>query len=100
MSLKTKQNGYQILADVTGDKRFFCHDGCISRNLSELSDCFARMTQDIYNYHVTGQKNDFSNWINDVLGDTKLAADLMNLVSPSEAARVTRARILLLRRSA
>ncbi len=97
MAVRTKQDAYQILADVTGDKQFFCYDGCVAKNLIELSDSFSGMTQDVFKHHVTDEKNDFSKWASDVLGDPKLANDLLHVVSPAEAERVTRARIRWLR---
>lgn len=97
MAVRTKQDAYQILADVTGDKRFFCYDGRVAKNLTELTDCFSVMTRDVFKHHVTDEKNDFSRWVNGVLGDAKLANDLLHVVRPDEAERITRARIHWLR---
>lgn len=97
MAVRTKQDASKALANVADDKRFFCRGGFISKNLTELSDCFSRMTQDVFDHHVTNEKNDFSKWVNDVLGDTKLANDLLCVASPAEAERVTKARIRWLR---
>jgi hypothetical protein len=98
MAVKTKQDATKILMNATGDKRFFCQDGLIRRNLAGFSDCFSRMTQGVFIHHVTGEKNDFSRWVNDVLGDTRRANELWHVASPADAEKVTRARTLELRR--
>jgi hypothetical protein len=98
MTVKNRRDATEVFKDVTGDKRFFCRDGCISKNLAELSDCFSRMTQDVFDHHVTNEKIDFSKWVNEVLGDTKLANDLLHVKSPAEAEKVTKARVFWLRK--
>ena len=98
MVVKTKRNAAMVLADADGDKRFFCQDGCISKNLTELVDCLSHMTEEVFRYHVTSEKNDFSNWVRDVLGDVTLAIQLNSASSPSEAGRMVTERINRLKR--
>jgi len=98
MAVRTKLDASRVLANVADDKRFFCRDGCVSKNLTELMNCFSHMTKDIFNHHVTSEKNDFSLWIRDVLGDDKLANDLTGLREPVDAAKVIRERITWLRK--
>lgn len=98
MAIRTKQDAARVLADVAGDKRFFCQDGCTSKNLVELTDCLTRMREDTFHHHVTSWKNDFSNWVRDVFGDDKLASDLTKVTSPLEAAKVVKERIAWLQK--
>ena len=93
MAVRTKQDAIRVLSDAGGDKCFFCHDGCVSRNLQQLAECLAHMTEDSYNHHVSPHKNDFSTWVRDVFGDDKLASDLTRCADRAEAIRVLRDRI-------
>lgn len=51
-------------------------DGGTIRNLNELSKSLENIDDTVFMHHVNGERNDFSNWIKDVLKDEKLAADL------------------------
>jgi hypothetical protein len=99
MVVQTIQDAARILADIDGDKRFFCQDGCVSKNLTELVDCLTNMTEEVFRHHVTPEKNDFSNWVRDVLGDDRLASDLNNVSSPSEARKIVAERVAYLQRN-
>jgi hypothetical protein len=98
MAVRTRADAARVLSDTGGDKRFFCHDGCIAQNLQQLVDCLVNMTDDSYRHHVTPLKNDFSNWIRDVFGDDKLANDLTISDNSAEAAKVLQARIAWLQK--
>jgi len=98
MTVRTKQDAARVLSDTSEDKSFFCHDGCVSRNLHQLADCLAHMTDDSYSHHVTSVKNDLSNWVRDVLGDDKLANDLAGCTNQTEAVKTVRDRIAWLQK--
>ena len=98
MAVRTKQDAARVLSDTSGDKSFFCHDGCVSKNLHQLAECLAHMTEDSYNHHVTPLKNDFSNWVRDVFGDDKLANDLTRCTNRAEATKAVRDRIAWLQK--
>lgn len=83
---------------MAGDKRFFGYDGCISKNLIELANCLSHMSEDTFHHRVTSWKNDFSNWVRDVFGDDKLAADLAKAVNPLAAAKIVKDRIAWLQK--
>ena len=98
MAVRTREDTARVLSDTGGDKRFFCHDGCISSNLQQLADCLVHMSDDSYRHHVTPLKNDFSNWIRDVFGDDKLANDLTGSSNGAEASKVIKDRIAWLQK--
>jgi hypothetical protein len=98
MAVRTKQDAARALSDTGGDKSFFCHDGCVSKNLHQLAECLSHMTENSYNHHVTALKNDFSTWIRNVFGDDKLANDLTRCANPAEAAKAVRDRIVWLQK--
>jgi hypothetical protein len=94
MVTQIKLDAAKILADVADDKRFFCQDGCVIKNLTELVDCLDHMTEEVFYHHVTSDKNDFSNWIRDVLGDEKLAGELSYICTPQEATEIVKKRVV------
>jgi len=98
VAVKTKQDAARVLADASGDKCFFCHDGCVVKNLHQLAECLANMTEDSYRHHVTPLKNDFSTWVRDVFGDDKLANDLTRCTNHAEAVKAVRDRIAWLQK--
>lgn len=71
MWLKTKKT-----KEISPDKFFYLSDGRVLKNLEELADALRNMTGEIFKHHVNKERNDFANWVNDVLEDKKLATDL------------------------
>jgi len=84
----------RMLGDVADEKCFFCQDGRVIKNLTELVDALSDITEEVFRYHVTSEKNDFSNWIRDVFGDDKLAGELYNVGFPQEAAKIVKERLV------
>jgi len=74
------------LEDVPQDKVFWCHDNRVVKNLDELVLSFREMSEETYSYHVTKDKNDFSKWVGEVIGDVILAKDLQKAAAPISAA--------------
>lgn len=98
MAVRTKEDASRVLSDTSGDRCFFCHDGCVARNLYQLAECLDHITEESFRYHVTPMKNDFSNWIRDVFGDDKLANDLFTCTDRTEAAKIVNSRIAWLQK--
>jgi hypothetical protein len=99
MVIQMKPDRARILADIDGDKRFFCQNGCVIQNLTELIDCLNQMTEEVFRHHVTSEKNDFCNWIRDVLGDEKLAGELYSASNPPEAIKIVMERLASFQRN-
>src|SRR4030043_1583419 len=76
------------LEDVSADKVFWCHDGRVMKNLGELSVALREMSEDTFRYHVTVDRNDFSKWVEDVIGDDELSARLKNSSTRSQAGKL------------
>lgn len=85
------------LADVPADKVFWLYDGRVLKNLDELAAALEDMSEETYNHHVTGEKNDFCNWVRDVIGDTTLASNLQKAASRNAGAQAVKARLARLR---
>ncbi len=85
------------LADVPLDKVFWSNDGKVLKNLPELEAAFRDMSDETYLYHANANKNDFAEWVNNVIGDEKLARDLRRSNSRYQATRSVAERIAWLR---
>ena len=84
---------HKFLDDVDGSSVFYVRNGPVIRNIYELLDGFDHMSQDSFDFHVTPEKNDFSNWIAHVLGDKQLAENIRHK-SRQDAGSMLRKRIL------
>jgi hypothetical protein len=93
MTIRTKEDAQRVLKHVPDEKRFYTHDGSILSNLYELKTALGTMHRSAYGHHVSDGKNDFARWVRDVLGDDKLANDLMKVPGQKDAAKLVAARI-------
>jgi hypothetical protein len=75
---------------------FYCCDGSIFRDMQELAAGLAAMTDQAFTYHSNVEKQDFSNWVRDIIDDIELANALAIARSRQEAADCVAARIVLL----
>jgi hypothetical protein len=80
------QKAHKFLVDIPLEYSFRCHDGQVLKSMKELCDSFSIMTDETYSYHCKKEKNDFSNWVREIIGDVKLARDLEGATSRSLAA--------------
>jgi hypothetical protein len=92
----SREEASRRLGDVADEKRFWCHDGRLIRNLGELEKSLNNMGDETFQYHVGEGRNDFSNWVRDVLGDNRLANDLKKAKSRSQATKAVAQRISFL----
>ena len=67
------------LVRTTLEKCFWAHDGQIFCDLAGLREALEKMSEEVFVYHVNGQKNDFSQWVGDALGDKTLVKQLGSL---------------------
>ena len=84
------------LADVPQEYVFWCCDGQILKNLKELRDAFAIMSEDTFAHHVNVEKNDFHNWVRDIIKDEVLASSMLKATSTTAGVRIVTERIALL----
>jgi len=94
--VKPKEQAKKLLAKVPEEYVFWCSDGRVFRDMSELAEGLVTMSDDIFVRHANSEKNDFSNWLRDVINDEKLAKDLQNMLDRTEAARTVATRIIVL----
>ena len=67
---------------------FRVSDGKVLRNIHELLNALHHMNEGTYHYHANAQKNDFANWVHDVLKDSKTAQSLRKTKTKAEAIKV------------
>lgn len=77
--------------EVYDDQRFFMINGDVISRLSDLPDTISHLDDNTFSYHVNSERNDFSNWISDVILDAKLAEKVRKAKTKSEMAKVIRA---------
>ena len=70
------------------------------KNLEELANVLPEISDDTFQHHVNNEKNDFSNWIRDVVGDQQLANDLLSSKSKYSALNKIRNRLNSLKNKA
>ena len=92
----SREEAKRRLGDVPDDKRFWCQDGKSIKNLKELRKALIDISDETFHYHSGGERNDFSKWIREVVGDEKLANDLSKVRSRIQASQAVAARISFL----
>ena len=92
----SKEEANRRLGAVPDEKRFWCRDGKLVKNLGELGRALNDMGDETFQYHSGEGRNDFSNWVRDVVGDEKLANDLSKAKSRIQASKAVAQRISFL----
>ena len=96
----TKEEAVRYLSDAPSEQCFWVNNGPVIKNLNELADFLPQMSNDAYSHHANKEKNDFSKWINDIIGDKKLADELLSSKSKSSAAKKLNGRLSMLKKKA
>src|SRR3989344_7252679 len=73
---KVKSVRKPLFMDLAPDKYFVLCNGSIIKNYKELAAMLETVGDDVFYYHVTGEKNDFASWINDVFEEHELAEEI------------------------
>ena len=94
----TKDESMKYLSDVPPEQSFWVNNGPVLKNLSELADFLPQINDDVYSHHVSSEKNDFSKWVNDIIGDKKLANDLLSSRNKESAIKKVAARVSSLKK--
>ena len=74
-------------------RAFWFHMHLMAKNLHEFGEGLGTISDEVFAYHVSGQKNDLSRWVQEVIGDVSLADDLRTVKDQHEAAELVRARV-------
>ncbi len=87
-----KQEAKRFLADVPEEYVFRCCDGQILRNMKELEDALNTMTYETYVFHANEERNDFTNWVRDIIKDERLAKDMQKATNRTQASKLVASR--------
>ena len=98
MAEMLKENAQRLLSKVPEEKIFWCQDGRVFTDMKELAEALTTMTDEFFSYHSNVEKKDFINWVRDVIGDEKLAKDLEQATSRTQAAEQVSSRVDVLNR--
>lgn len=90
---KASTKGKRELTQAPCEQCFWVTDGRVLSNLTDLRDALASMTDDVFMYHVTKERNDFANWIEYVLQDAELASSFRKSKKPNTARDVVVSRL-------
>ena len=88
-----RERAKRLLADVPGEYVFRCVNGHTLRNLKELEAELKTISDEDYKQHANAQKNDFTNWVRDIIKDESLAKSLAKAVGRTQAARLAGSRL-------
>lgn len=92
----TEQDAKRMLADVAEEYTFRCCDGTVFANMNDLGNALGSMSEETFTYHANPTKNDFANWVRDIIKDGKLARDLEKAMTRSQASKSVAARLAFL----
>lgn len=98
MARISKTDAERLLGNVPDEYVFRCGDSSVFRNMRELHDGLINMSDETYAFHANEGKNDFNNWVRDIIKDEKLARDLLKSSGHLQAAKTVAARIGFLSR--
>jgi hypothetical protein len=95
------ENARRYLKDVEPMWRaFWFHMHLVAKNLEEFGDGVGTISDEVFAYHVSGQKNDLSRWVLEVIGDSELGSRLAGVKNQRDAAAAVKARIVELKTAA
>jgi len=66
----------KTLAVTDPEKQFYLHDGGSLSSLDELFTELQTMEPHVWKHHVNDARNDFANWVRDVMQDRFLAKNI------------------------
>lgn len=70
------KKGKKILVIAIGDSCFWVNYGPALRDLLELRNALHEISEDQFKHHVNAIRNDFAEWVGDVLKDKKTAVQI------------------------
>ena len=98
--MTTKEEAKNYLREVYSEQCFWVNNGNVLKNIEELANALATISDETYGYHVNGERNDFSKWVNDILGDKKLANELLSSKNRQSASKKVKDRLSSLKKKA
>ena len=82
-----------FLENVPEKYAFYLKNGKKLLNINNLAKELVAMPNDVFYHHVTPERNDFHNWIRDIVLDLELADRILKAKTKEEAAKIINDRI-------
>ncbi|MDD5701392.1 MAG: hypothetical protein PHU23_05000 [Dehalococcoidales bacterium] len=92
----TKSQASKYMSEVPEGNVFWCSDGKVVKDMTGLRDALAMMSDQTFRFHSNEIKKDFSNWIQNVVGDEELAREMRRTRSRDKALKIVESRCNLL----
>ena len=90
----TEEAARRYLRDIEPAwRRFWFHMHLMAKNLEEFAMGMGEISDEVFDYHCSGQKNDLAAWVQEVVGDSALARHLESLSAREPMAAACRARV-------
>jgi len=96
----TKEDTEYLLREVEPEKCFWVNNGPIINGLLGFQAALKGIGEDTFSHHVNNEKNDFSVWIKDVVGDNVLARNLSKAKTKETFLKRIKDRVAYLRKVA
>ncbi len=74
-SKKTEKKSLKPI-EAKPENYFILITGVPLKNLKELANSLETMNEWVFNHHVNEARNDFSNWVKDILNEKELAEEM------------------------
>jgi len=87
-----------FLRQIDQEKGFWVNNGAVLTTLEEFSKELKSMESEKFSYHVNTEKNDFANWINDIIGDQVLAKNISKIKTQKTLAKTVGERVSYLKK--
>ena len=94
----TAEQAESFLRQLDTEKSFWVNNGAVLTNLEEFSNELQSIEPEQFSHHVTREKNDFANWISEVIGDQTLARTLSRAKTPRTVAQTVDKRLNYLKK--
>lgn len=75
-SVSAKKTKARVIKEAKPEQCFWVNNGPICKTHADLKKALNAMTKEQYAYHTKGGRNDFANWLTDVMGHHDCAARL------------------------
>jgi hypothetical protein len=90
-----------LLSEVKHPEHYFyLSNGIAIKSLSELLDHLKEMDENTFRQHVNQERNDFSEWVSNIIGDKTLGRKIKELKERDEIAKAVEIRVDFIRRRA
>lgn len=75
----TTKKKSKLLDDAPETQYFLFCDGHPVKNVTQLAEKLEHIKEEVFNHHVTENRNDFVNWVKEVFEDVELAEEIAGL---------------------